>query len=44
MEDPTRVAPQLANLAHAGVLPYAELVVDEAVGGEDLTLVWVPLE
>mmetsp|Transcript_16853 Transcript_16853/g.16102 ORF Transcript_16853/g.16102 Transcript_16853/m.16102 type:complete len:319 (-) Transcript_16853:371-1327(-) len=44
VEDSVGVAPQLGDLLHVGVLPDAQLVVDEAVRGEDLLIVGVPLQ
>ena len=44
VEHPTGVTPQLADLAHAGVLPDAQLVVNEPVRRQDLPLVRVPLQ
>mmetsp|Transcript_26814 Transcript_26814/g.77329 ORF Transcript_26814/g.77329 Transcript_26814/m.77329 type:complete len:409 (+) Transcript_26814:1431-2657(+) len=44
VKDTGGVALELLDLGHGGILPQTELVASEAVGGQDLLLVGVPLK
>jgi hypothetical protein len=44
VQDAGGVSGELSDLGHGGVLPEAELVLAEAVGGQQLALVGGPLQ
>jgi hypothetical protein len=44
MKDPACVASEISNLFHLWILPDAELVIDETMGGEDLSVERIPLK
>jgi len=44
MKDPACVASEICNLFHLWILPDAELVVYETMGGKDLSVERIPLK